>query len=186
MQEWLPKNGGTQEALSFPQKSLHTSREGILFNFSLEMNASWWDLCHILSLLNKTPWRKPGRILAWEHLFGSWNGAWKLKERNSASPTSFLGKHLSSSSSSRLTVCAYERQMCPAGLSNLTWRRRQCITPCLRTNREYWLPFRKYIHSLGGVFSSSGWGSKMPITVYSPCPQALIHLGAGSPQPSTL
>lgn len=87
-------------------ESLHVSGEGILFNFSLELYILWRDLCHTLSLLSKTPWRKLGRILVREHLFGSWHCDLKSKKRNSASLTSVLGKHLSSSPSSRLTVWA--------------------------------------------------------------------------------
>lgn len=80
--------------------------EGILFFFFFWMYTLWRDLCHILSLLNKTPWRKLGRIQVREHLFGSQNWNYKSKERNSASPTSFSGRHLSSSLSFRLSVCA--------------------------------------------------------------------------------
>lgn len=87
-------------------ESLHASGEGILFNFSLEPYTLWSALCHTLSLLSKTRWRKLGSILVWEHLFGSWHCDFKSKKRNSASPTSVLGKHLSSSASSRLKVWA--------------------------------------------------------------------------------
>lgn len=56
----------------------------------------WRDLCHILSSLSKTPWRKLGRILAWEHLFGSRNCDLKLKEKK---------QHLSNFSSRNAFVC---------------------------------------------------------------------------------
>lgn len=60
------------------------------------MYTLWRDLCHILSSLSKTPWRKLGRILVWEHLFGSWNCDLKLKEKK---------QHFSNFSSRKAFVC---------------------------------------------------------------------------------
>lgn len=52
------------QKLSFPWKVLTPLEKGSYLNFSFEMYTLWRDLCHILSSLSKTPWRKLGRILA--------------------------------------------------------------------------------------------------------------------------
>lgn len=139
---------------------------------------TWWrDLCHIFSSLNKTRLRKLGRILVQEHLFGSWNCDLKLKEKK---------RHFSNFSSRKAFICISLVQ------THSVWSRKTDVScrssPASRgagTVHHTWLVNKQrisaspsQIHPFTRRTFFSGWGSKMPITVYSPCPQALIYLGA--------